>query len=391
MNRFDQIQEEIKTLQPCFTTEEVLLDKAFNRILQENILADTDMPPFDKSAMDGYACKLADIESELELLEVIHAGMVPTKEISKNRCSKIMTGAIVPTGADCVFKVEDSEIVSTNKIICTNPKTAKNICYKGEDYKTGTVLVPKGTILGVSQMAVLAGAGYNVVKVSKLPRIALINTGSELVQPHEKPDAGKIRNSNASQLISQLNRLKLSVTNFGIVEDDYEILTRVFNNAFETHDIVFFTGGASVGDLDWVPKILEDQGFSIFWNRTGIKPGNPMTFSKKENKYCFGLSGNPVSSLVQFELIAKPALYKLLGANYESLRIQTRLNFSTKRKNADRLGILPVVVNNKGMVDQIPFNGSAHINALVFANAFLEFPLGETQLQKGQSVYVRPL
>lgn len=391
MNKFDLIQEEIVELEPCFTTEEVSLDKALNRILQENILADTDMPPFDKSAMDGYACKYADIESELEILEVVHAGKIPTKVIGKNQCSKIMTGAVVPRGADCVFKVEDSEIVGKNKVICTNPKTAKNICYQGEDYKTGTVLMPKGTIVGVSQMAVLAGAGYSVVQVSKLPRVALINTGTELVQPHEKPEGGKIRNSNASQLISQLRKLNLSVTNFGIVEDDYKILTRVFKNAFETHDIVFFTGGASVGDFDWVPKILEDQGFSIFWDRTGIKPGNPMTFSKKGNNYCFGLSGNPVSSLVQFELIAKPTLYKLLGANYESLRIQARLNFSTKRKKADRLGIIPVVFNNKGTVDQIPFNGSAHINALVFANAFLEFPLGETQLQKGQSVYVRPL
>jgi len=390
MNKFAEIQQKIEELESNFETEQIQLRDANTRILQEDVRADSDMPPFDKSAMDGYACRLVDIGNRLELLEVIHAGMVPTKRIKENQCSKIMTGAILPEGADCVFKVEDSKI-RQNKVICTNPKTAKNICYQGEDYKTGTILIPKGTIINASQMAVLAGAGYSKVTVSKLPKMALINTGSELVKPQEKPPKGKIRNSNAEQLISQLKKINLSITNLGIVEDDYQKLTRVFTDAFKTNDIVFFTGGASVGDFDWVPKILTDQGFEIFWDRTGIKPGNPMTFSQKEEKYCFGLSGNPVSSLVQFELIAKPTLYKLLGAKYLPLRIKATLNFTVKRKKADRTGILPVVINNKGTVEQIPFNGSAHINALVFANALMEFPINETQLQKGESVYVRPL
>ena len=391
MDRFKQIQEQIAWLQPDFKTEEINLNEAFNRILQEDVLADIDMPPFNKSAMDGYACRMGDIENELDFLEIIHAGMVPTKEIGINQCSKIMTGAAVPEGADCVFKVEESEIVEGNRVKCTNPKTNKNICYLGEDYQINDVLIEKGTLINVSQMAVLAGAGYHHVKVSVLPKITLINSGSELVEPHEKPQNGKIRNSNASQVISQLQRMDIEVNHLGIIEDDYNRLTQTFIKAFEENDYVIFTGGASVGDFDWVPKILSDQGFQIYWDRTGMKPGNPMIFSKKGDKYCFGLSGNPVSSMVQFEIIAKPVIYKLMGANYSPLRIKATLDFEYNRKKGDRLAIVPVVINNKGLVEQIPFNGSAHINALVYANALMEIPTGQTTLKKGDLVYVRPL
>jgi molybdopterin molybdotransferase len=391
MDKFGQIQKQIASLLPDFKIEEIALNDAFNRILQEDVLADTHMPPFDKSAMDGYACRLEDIENKLTVLEVIHAGMVPTQKIGTNQCSKIMTGAAVPEGADCVFKVEEAEMVETEKVKCTNSKTNKNICYLGEDYQIKDVLIEKGTLINVSQMAVLAGAGYHRVKVSKRPKVALINTGSELVEPGEKPQYGQIRNSNASQVISQLRKMNIAVNHLGIIGDDYDKLTHTFTKAFEDNDVVIFTGGASVGDFDWIPKILEDQGFQIYWDRTGMKPGNPMAFSKKGDKYCFGLSGNPVSSMVQFEFIGKPVLYKLMGAKYRPFRIKATFDFEYNRKKGDRLAVVPVVINDNGLVELIQFNGSAHINALVFANALMEIPSGYTNFKKGDLVYVRPL
>ncbi len=390
MDQYRQIQEQIAALKPDFKTEIVLLKDALNRVLQEDVIADSPMPPFDKSAMDGFACRIEDINNELEILEILQAGMIPSKKIEKNQCSKIMTGAAVPEGADCVFMVEHSISVGENKVKCTNSTTNKNICYRGEDYQTDEVLIKKGTIINVSQMAVLAGAGYAKVKVSVQPKIGLINTGSELVEPHEKPAFGKIRNSNASQLIAQLSKINLPVTNYGIIEDDYDKHVKILTQAIEENDYIFFTGGASVGDFDLVPKILDDLNFEIFWNRTGIKPGNPMSFSKKGNTFCFGLSGNPVSSLIQFELIAKPVLYKLLGANFKPLRIKANLNFDFHRKKADRFGIVPVVINSDGLVEKVPFNGSAHINAMVFANAIMEVPYEEFKINKGDFVYVRP-
>jgi len=391
MDKFKQIQEQIASLPPNFKVEEIELSKALNRVLQEDVIADTNMPPFDKSAMDGYACRLKDIENELELLEVIHAGMIPTKKIGENQCSKIMTGAKVPEGADCVFMVEHSELASENKVKCTNPKTNINICYYGEDYKKGNVLIEKGTIINVSQMAVLAGAGYHKLKVSVTPKVGLITTGTELVEPNQELPEGKIRNSNASQIISQVLKMNLEINNYGIIEDDYDKLTATFNKALQENDFVIFTGGASVGDFDWIPKILEDQKFKVYWERTGIKPGNPMNLSQKGNKYCFGLAGNPVSAMIQFDVFIKPVVYKLIGANYNPVRIKATLDFNYSRKKTDRLQIVPVVINAEGLVEKVPFNGSAHINALVYANAVMEVPLGQSSINRGKSVYVRPL
>ncbi len=391
MSNYNTIQEQIAQLQPHFELDTVPLNNAFNRILQEDVLADMDMPPFNKSAMDGYACRLEDIGNELEVLEVVNAGSLATKAVGKNQCVKIMTGAAVPSGCDCVFKVEESEELGNNRVRCTNTKTNRNICYLGEDYNIGEVLLKKGAIIRSSQMAVLAGAGYGTVKVSALPKVSIIATGSELVAPNAKPGAGKIRNSNASQLIAQLKQLYIEVQDNLQLKDDYKVLTSAFLKAVDKNDFVFFTGGASVGDFDFIPEILKEQGFKTYWNRTGIKPGNPMTFSEKEGKYCFGLSGNPVSSLIQFELFSKPAIYKLLGANYKALRIKAEMAFDYSRKKADRLGIVPVQINAEGQVESIPFHGSAHINALSSANALLEIPLGITQINKGELAYVRPL
>ena len=391
MGKFDEIQEIIKTMPACFATEIVELKNALGRVLQEDIFADADMPAFHKSAVDGYACHFEDIANLLEVQEVITAGMVPTKTVGKNQCSKIMTGAVVPAGCDCIFMVEHAEKTAENFVSCTNPATKKNILFRGEDYRLGEKLIEKGTIIQVSQMAVLAGVGKTKITVSALPKIALIATGSELVEPHEVPAEGKIRKSNASQIMAQLQKMNLPVNYIGLAKDNFEELTRLFVQTLETNDFIIFTGGASVGDFDFIPEILKQQGFNIFWDRTGMKPGNPMTFSQKGEKFVFGLSGNPVSSLVQFELIAKPAIYRLLGANYAPFRIKAPLSYDYRQRKADRLILVPVIINTDGLVETIPFNGSAHINALVYANALMEIQVGETEILTGDLVYVRPL
>lgn len=391
MGKFNEIQEIIKSLPACLPVEVIDLKSASSRILREDIFADVDMPAFHKSAVDGYACHFEDITNPLEVLEVITAGMVPSKSVGKNQCSKIMTGAMIPAGCDCVFMVEDAEKPNENQVKCTNPETKRNILFKGEDYCEGEKLIQKGTIIQGSQMAVLAGVGKNKITVSALPKIALIATGSELVEPTEKPVEGKIRNSNASQIIAQLQKMNLPVNYLGIAKDNFEELTRLFLQTLETSDFIIFTGGASVGDFDFIPEILKQQEFKIFWDRTGMKPGNPMTFSQKGNKYVFGLSGNPVSSLVQFELIAKPAIYQLSGAAYKPFRIKAPLAFDIRQRKADRLILVPVFINDEGMIEKIPFNGSAHINALVYANALLEIQPGQSEINKGELANVRPL
>lgn len=391
MSKYQQLKEQINKIEAHFDTEKVALGEAQNRILQEDIIADMDMPPQDKSAMDGYACRMQDIDQEMEMLEVIPAGKVAEFKIGPGQCSKIMTGAFIPQGADTVFMVEHSEETADGKIRCTNSKTNRNVCYRGEDYQKGQKLISKGVVIQVPHLAVMAGAGYSEVAVSCMPKAAIIATGSELVEPTEIPQNGKIRNSNATQLQAQLHNMNFPVDYLGIYEDDFEKLNRAFEEAFESYQVLFFTGGASQGDFDWIPKILENQGFNIFWDKTGIKPGNPMTFARKDNKFCFGLSGNPVSSLVQFELIAKPTLYKILGAQYRPQRLQLKIENDYKRKKGNRFALVPVFINDMGNAELIKFNGSAHLNALVDANAFLEVPENKLEYKKGEEVYVRPI
>jgi molybdopterin molybdotransferase len=391
MGKFEAITEMIKTFQPDFGIEEVELKDAMNRVLQEDVFADIDMPPFNKSAMDGFACHPEDLQNELEILETLQAGMIPGKIPAKNQCVKIMTGAPIPDGCEVVFKVEDSEITRNGFVRFTGEKTNLNICYKGEDYKSGDLLIRKGTLINVPRMAVLAGAGKSRVKVTVTPKIAVIATGSELVEPWEKPANGKIRNSNASQLISQLRKMNIEPKYQGLAKDDFETLDSLFKATLEKNDIVFFTGGASFGDFDLIPGLLEKNGFKVYWSTTGIKPGNPMSFSQKGNKYCFGLSGNPVSSLVQFEFIAKPVIYRLMGAGYNPLRIKTVLADNYRQKVTDRLIVIPVFYNQEGFAEVVPFHGSAHINALVQADALMEIEPGTSEIKKGELVYVRPL
>ncbi len=391
MSKFLQLLEKIETLSQNVKTEYVPITQALNRILQQDIIADTDMPPFDKSAVDGYACRMEDIGKPLKIIEEIPAGKAPVHKINSGECAKIMTGAPVPQGADCVFMIEDAQVLDNEMVVCTNPDTKRNICYKGEDYKQGEILIKKGTILNPSHIAVIAGSGYTRIRVSQLPVIALITTGSELVEPEKDISGGKIRNSNAYQLMAQLQRMNIPVKYYGIVDDDFNKLKKKLTEVLELHDFVILTGGSSVGEYDYMPAILQKMEFEILWTRTGLKPGNPMTLASKDGKYCFGLSGNPVSSFVQFELLAKPALYKILGAYYRPNRFKAIAGVNLNVKKNSRYKIKPAVIDEQGMVFPVPFNGSADIKALSEAEVLLEIPDNIQTIKKGETVYVRPI
>ena len=389
MNTYFKVNQVIEKEYHPYSTETIGLEHALGRVLQEDIVADMHMPPFDKSAMDGYACRRSDLENELEILEVVQAGKLPRQKIEKNQCSKIMTGAAIPEGADCVFMIEDAELIEDNKVRCTNLKTKSNIRIKGEDYQTGEVLIKKGRVITPAHIGTMAGAGYTRVSASKPPGVAVISTGSELVAPGKKPGAGQIRNSNSIQLLSQLKTMGINATHLGIVEDDADRIAEHFEKSLHAHDVVIITGGASKGEVEFIPHILQNHGFKVLVEKTGVKPGNPMTFSKKASKYCFGLSGNPVSSFVQFELFVKPFIYRGLGCNWEPLRYKGMLKQEFTRKKGGRLGIIPVNIDENNWIEETGFHGSAHINALPNANALMEVPEGVTRLMKGEEVYVR--
>ena len=346
-------------------TEEVILKNSHNRVLALDILSDIDIPPFDKSAMDGYACRKADLNIELKVTGTIHAGEEHGYTVRPGTCIKIMTGASLPKGADTVIIFEDTMESGKDMIRFLKTGSKSNICYQGEDVKKSETVLRKGTLLLPHHIGILASVGATRILVYSLPGIALISTGSELVEPDIAPGESKIRNSNAYNLMAQLGRMGIEPYYAGIVHDDPETLKSIINKLVPKNDILILTGGASAGEHDYVPGVLENSGLKIFFNRIAIQPGKPVSFAGGKNKFCFGLSGNPVSSYLQFELLVKPFIYKIMGYSYKYPIINTQLVNQISRKKADRLKFFPVRFTPDHKAEEIKFNGSAHIAGLV--------------------------
>jgi molybdopterin molybdotransferase len=364
-------------------TESVKLSRSLNRVLACDIQSDTDMPPFNKSAMDGYACRRADLQETLSVIEIIPAGSLPQKTVQKNECSKIMTGAIVPRGADCVVKVENTETIPENKVRITDADLPDNICYQGEDIKRGEVVLRRGILILPQHIAVLANAGISNVPVYRKPRISIITTGSELKEPGEALPAGCIRNSNSYQLIGQVQRMFIEPEYLGIAGDTEDVLNLLIQKALQESDVVLLSGGVSMGDYDLVPAVLKASGVNILFDRVAMQPGKPMTFGTKDKTAIFAFPGNPVSTFFPFEIMAKPFIYKLMGYDYTPKSVPLITGTDFQRKKSDRKFFVPVKIEN-GKVFPVDFHGSAHINALCFAEGIISFPVGVLEIKKGE-------
>ncbi|HRW62361.1 MAG TPA: molybdopterin molybdotransferase MoeA [Bacteroidales bacterium] len=370
-------------------TEKINFTDSLGRILAEDVVSDIEMPPFDKSAMDGYACRRADLKNKLEIIEVIPAGKTPEKEIGQNQCANIMTGAPIPKGADCVVQVELTK-VEGNFVIITDPPHRNNISYQGEDVKIGTKVLNKGIKIEAQHIAVFAAVGYTNVLVYKQPKVGIISTGDELVEPQNKPSVSQIRNSNGYQLIGQVKSCGAIANYIGIAEDTPEDTFDKVSKALQENDIVLLTGGVSMGSFDFVPQVLEQAGVQIMFDAIAVKPGKPTTFGMAGNKFCFGLPGNPVSSYMQFDLLVKPLIYRLMGQDYKPLDIRMPMGTEYKRKHADRKAYFPVIIGN-GEVFPVDYHGSAHIHALSSAHGIVNMEIGQTIIKKGEMVHVRQI
>ena len=370
-------------------SEHVDITLAINRILAEDAKSDMDMPPFNKSAMDGYACKRADLAHELEVIETIPAGYTSTKSIELSQCAKIMTGAAVPQGADCVVMVEFTENPTDSTVRFVGENTADNICQKGEDVKAGDVVLPKGMRIRPQHIAVLASVGCVQPVVYKRPRVGILATGDELVQPASMPGPSQIRNSNSFQLTAQVESMGAVAKNYGIAKDTDKAIDKMFKEAVEENDVVLVSGGVSMGDFDLVPGILRQNNINLLFEKVAIKPGKPTVFGLAENVYCFGLPGNPVSTFVLFEILVKPFLYKLMGYNYTPDTVKMPLGESFRRKKTERQTWIPVVVTDAGMLKPVSYHGSAHINALCIADGLISIGVGVAEIEEGTVVPVR--
>ncbi|MCX6248370.1 MAG: molybdopterin molybdotransferase MoeA [Bacteroidetes bacterium] len=371
-------------------TERVNMPESQDRILAEDIFSDIDMPPFNKSAVDGFACRMEDLDKDLEVIETIPAGKTPEFIVSSGTCSRIMTGAMIPEGTDCVIMVEETKILENGKMRCSIRQTSPNICFQGEDIKAGDLVLPKGTLIKPQHIAVLAAAGAVNPKVSVRVHVGILSTGDELVEPEHIPAPSKIRNTNAFQLAAQVSDAG-AIPQYGGIAADTEIsLSAMISDSLDRNDLVLLTGGVSMGDFDYVPKVMKELDIELIFKSVAIQPGRPTVFGKRGNQFVFGLPGNPVSSFVLFEVLVKPFLLKMMGYENGPEILHLPLGTDFRRNKSTRKSLIPVRIEN-GMVFPVEYHGSAHINAFTRANGILTIEIGRTEMLKGEIADVRSL
>jgi molybdenum cofactor synthesis domain-containing protein len=323
--------------------EKAALSDSVGRILGEDVLADSDLPPFDRSQMDGYAVKASDTQNapvELKIVGESAAGRGWHSELRNGEAVRIMTGAPVPAGADAVQKIEltfeDGETVVIQKSV----EPGKSIVRQADEVRKGDKVFAAGERITENMIAALASFGYASVTVARRPTVAILSTGSEIVELEQTPGRDQIRNSNSVMIDALARKFGGSTRILPIVGDDFEKLKSSVADALGT-DIMIITGGVSVGKYDLTKDALHALGAQIFFEKVRVKPGKPLVFAKLNDTLIFGLPGNPVSAAVTFYLFVRSAILQMQGASQTSLRVGTAVVRRAVRAAKERETFLP--------------------------------------------------
>lgn len=391
MMDFAQAYEIIMNSARILGVEKVDFLNATGRILAQDVLADADMPPFDKSLRDGYACRREDLSNVLEIVETIPAGCIPKKTIGKNQCAKIMTGAPIPDGADCVIMCEFVEKISESLIRFRGTYKEDFIHRKGMYLRKGDLILKKGKRLSLTDIAIMASVGCTNPNVYVRPKAGIIATGDELVEPNVPPEIHQIRNCNAYYLHAALSGIGILPKYYGIAKDSEESLVAMLKCALMESDVIIISGGVSVGELDIVPKVLKREGGKILIHTVSIKPGKPILFATADGCAVFGLPGNPIGTVVTFEMLAKPFLFRIMGHDFKPAELKMPISATLCRKDAERLEFFPVHINKDFQAEPIDYHGSGDIFALTKANGLIAMDIGIAKIEKGASVNVRQI
>jgi molybdopterin molybdotransferase len=360
------------------------LQQALGRILAEEVRADRDYPPFHRSTRDGFAVHAADFAKlpvTLELIGEIKAGDAFEGEVGPGRCVQIMTGAAVPPGADSVVMIEHTKPAKSRVTFERPVERGQNIVRSGSEAKFGTVLLTPGARLGYAEMALAAQVGHHRVKVSARPRVAILSTGDEVVPVEKKPGAFQIRNSNSVSLAAQTALAGGEPVPLGNAPDREPELRALIEQGLE-EDVLVLSGGVSMGKYDLVEVVLRQLDAEFFFDAVAIRPGRPAVFGWCRGKPVFGLPGNPVSTMVTFELFAVPAIDLLSGTAARPLAFFRAKLGAAVRQKAALTHFLPAQVTwteGEPIVRELPWQGSGDIVALAQANCFLVVP--ETRLE----------
>lgn len=403
MKKFIALEEALEILNKntkALKSEVVSIKDSLKRVLYGDIKSKINNPPFNKSVFDGYAFKSEDSKGtskenpiELKIVDEIFAGMWPEIEIKSGEAVRIMTGAPIPLGADCVLKQEETERHGDLVKIFKEMKENQNISFMGEDIKIGETLIKKGKRLDYADLGIMASSGISQVTVYKKPKVSIISTGDEVCDINSTLKPGKIYDSNLYSLSGRIEELGYHVLSMEHVGDNILKIGETIEKAFEKSDIVFTTGGASVGEKDLMQKVAESIGFEkLFW-KIKIKPGSAVVCSKREEKILISLSGNPNAALTTFELLGKPVLKKLEGEE-ENINIKREkgiLMDSFNKKSPQRRFLRGTVIyDEKGAkvyITQIK-SGNGILSSLLNANCLIEIEKGNEGLNKGEEVNI---
>jgi molybdopterin molybdotransferase len=372
-------------------SEAVNLLDALGRTLAATLLADRDMPPFPRSTRDGFALRAADLEklpAMLRLIGEVRAGENPGKipaEIQHGEVVAIMTGAPIPAGADAVVMVEYS-LQSDSKVeIRKSVVRGENVVPRGAEAAQGSILFERGNRIGAAAIALAASAGKQRLEVYARPRVAVLSTGGELVDIASSPGPAQIRNSNSYSLAAQIRGAGGEPILLPIAPDNLQKLTALIEHGLSA-DLLLITGGVSVGRYDLVERALADLGAEFFFTGAMIQPGRPIVFGRAKDRFFFGLPGNPVSTMVTFDLFVRPMLHALAGQCASKLQF---LHARLKRDVQTRTGLkrfLPAVLSGEfenSIVELVPWHGSGDIAASARANCYLVVPPNRERLAAG--------
>lgn len=371
-----------------------LMSAALGQVLAEDVTSDIDSPPFDKSMMDGYAVNTADVPGGFGVLRLsgqITAGDGTPQTLHTATAIRIFTGAPIPIGADAVVMQERASVHGNDVEINDKSITkGRNIIRRAAEMKVGDVVLPAGTVLAPAAFGLLATVGKTVVSAYPRPRVSILATGDELVEPMQKPGPGKIRNSNGSLLMAQSVRAGALPRYLGIAPDVESSLKSFISEGLATSDVLVLVGGVSVGKLDLVPKVLADLGVTPHFHKVRMKPGKPLYFGTQGKTLVFGLPGNPVSAYVGFELFVRPALARLAGHPVQEVRTRRLPLTAPLAANHDRPTYHPGIIVPNG-VTPLSWFGSADLRALLNSDAFILLPAEEVNHATGTEVDVLPV
>lgn len=386
-------QQMLNTI-PVLPTEKREILSCASYVLAEALHAEENIPPFDNSAMDGYAVRAADVQNAseakpavLSVVETIAAGYAPTQQVAAGQASRIMTGAMMPEGADAVVMQEVTQQDGDEVKIFESIDKTGNVRFTGESVAEGQQVMGKGKHLRPPEISMLASLNRPEATVYRKPTVAIVSTGDELLLLGAPLEPGKIRESNRYGLYAQVEEAGGIPIDMGIAPDNEAEIERIFRAALAKADALITSGGVSVGEHDFVKSVLERLGEINFW-RVAMKPGKPQAYGIADGKPIFGLPGNPVSSLVVFELFVRPALLKMAG-HTELLRPTFKATLAEPVTNRDgRVNYMRAILKESDgqyTAETTGPQGSGILHSLVLANGLITIPSGVT-LQAGEAV-----